>query len=82
MQMIFSGICILVFFVTTVNLGPLDLSGWLKAAIIIPLVFLVVYSLARIQPKETKSEKVLEDSVLRKSANALLHRNTSDSLEA
>jgi hypothetical protein len=57
MQFIFAGISILVFFVTTINLGPLDLSGWLKAAIMIPLVFLVVYSLARIQPKETTSGK-------------------------
>jgi amino acid transporter len=57
MQFIFAGICILVFFVTTVNLGPLDLGGWLKAAIIIPLVFLVVYSLARIHPKEPEAEQ-------------------------
>jgi hypothetical protein len=53
MQLIFAGISILVFFVTIVNLGPLDLGGWLKAVIIAPLVFLVVYSLARIQPKDT-----------------------------
>jgi hypothetical protein len=57
MQSIFAGICILVFFVTTVSLGSLNLGGWLKAAIVIPLVFLVVYSLARIQPKETTSGK-------------------------
>lgn len=57
MQVIFSGICILVFFVTTVNVGPLDLNGWLKAAIIIPLVFLVVYGLARIQTKKPAAEK-------------------------
>ena len=54
MQFIFVGISILIFFVATVNLGPMDLSGWLKAAIIIPMVFLVVYSLARIQPKGSK----------------------------
>jgi hypothetical protein len=57
MQLIFAGISILVFFVTTVSLGPLDLGGWLKASIVIPMVFLVVYSLARIMPKELKSEK-------------------------
>jgi hypothetical protein len=33
------------------------MSGWLKAAIIIPLVFLVVYSLARIMPKKLEAEK-------------------------
>ena len=57
MQVIFAGISILIFFVTTVSLSTLTLSGWLKAAIIIPLVFLVVYSLARIQPKKLEVEK-------------------------
>jgi len=57
MQVIFAGISILIFFVTTVSLSTLTLSGWLKAAIIIPLVFLVVYSLARIQPKKLEAEK-------------------------
>jgi hypothetical protein len=57
MQFIFAGISILVFFVATVSIGTLDLGGWLKAAIISPLVFLVVYSLARIMPKEQKSGK-------------------------
>jgi ABC-type phosphate transport system permease subunit len=57
MQFIFAGLSILVFFVTTMNLGSLDLGGWLKAAIVIPLVFLVVYSMARIMPKELRSEK-------------------------
>jgi amino acid transporter len=56
MQLIFAGISILIFFVATVSLGPLDLSGWLKAAIVVPLVFLVVYSMARIMPKETTSK--------------------------
>jgi hypothetical protein len=57
MQLIFAGVSMIVFFVATMNLSPLDLGGWLKAAIIIPLLFLVVYSLARIQPKELKSVK-------------------------
>jgi hypothetical protein len=82
MQFIFSGICIIVFFVTTMNLGPMDLNGWLKATIIIPLVFFVVYSLARIQPKETKLEKIQGNIVLLKSANAPLYKKTSGSLEA
>ena len=60
MQFIFAGISILIFFVATVNLGPMDLGGWLKAAIIIPLVLLVVYSMARIVPKETNSGKNTE----------------------
>jgi hypothetical protein len=73
MQVIFSVICIIVFFVTTVNLGPMDLNGWLKASIIIPLVLLVVYSMARIQPKETKLEKIQGNIVLQKSENAPLY---------
>jgi hypothetical protein len=82
MQIIFSGICIIVFFVTTVNLGPMDLNGWLKAAIVIPLVFLVVYSLARIQPREKKLAKIQGNIVLQKSANAPLYKKTPGSLEA
>jgi hypothetical protein len=57
MQIIIAIIAILVFFVVTLNVGPLDIGGWLKAAIFIPLVAAVVYSLARIQPKETRPEK-------------------------
>jgi hypothetical protein len=40
-----------------VGSSTLALGGWVKAAIVIPLLFLVVYSLARIQPKETASER-------------------------
>jgi hypothetical protein len=57
MQIIFAGVSLLIFFVTIINVGPMNLGVWLKAAIIVPLVFLVVYSLARIQPKELKSGK-------------------------
>lgn len=57
MQLIFVGISILVFLLTAVNVGPLNLGGWLNTAIIIPLVFLVVYSLARIKPKKPGVEK-------------------------
>ena len=57
MQYIFAGICLFGTVATMVFLRFLDLGGWLTAAILIPLVFLVIYSMARIQPKETKSEK-------------------------
>ena len=57
MNFIFVGICMLIFFVTAMNVGPLNLDGWLKGAIMIPLLILVVYSLARIMPKELKSGK-------------------------
>lgn len=38
-------------------LSTLDMGGGIKAAIIIPVVLIAVYGMARIQPKETKSEK-------------------------
>jgi hypothetical protein len=57
MQIIFAGISMLIFFVTIMSLSTLTLSGWLKAATITLLVFLVVYSLARIQPKKLETEK-------------------------
>jgi amino acid transporter len=57
MQFIFAGISMIIFFAVTLTLGQLNLGGWLKAAIIVPLVLLVVYSMARIMPKETTSKK-------------------------
>jgi amino acid transporter len=54
MQIIFAAICVIIFFVVTVSLGSVNLGAWLKAAVVVPLVLLVVYSLARIQPKEGK----------------------------
>jgi hypothetical protein len=57
MQIIFAGISIAVFLVTSITVGSMKMGGWLNVAIIIPLVFLVVYSLARIQPKGSKIEK-------------------------
>jgi heme A synthase len=57
MQFIFVGICILVFFLTVVNVSPLNLGGWLNAAILTPLVLLVVYSMARIKPKKPEAKK-------------------------
>jgi hypothetical protein len=32
------------------------MGGGIKAAIVIPVVLIAVYGMARIQPKETKSE--------------------------
>ena len=57
MQYIFAGICLFGAVAAMVFLSSLHLGGWLTAAILIPVVLLVVYSMARIQPKETKSEK-------------------------
>ena len=52
MQVFFAMICLVIFFVVTVSLSSVDIGGWSKAAVVAPLVFLVVYSLARIQPKK------------------------------
>ena len=52
MQIVIAVISIVVFLVSAILLGPADMGGGLKAAIIVPLVFLVVYCLARIRPKE------------------------------
>ena len=57
MQYIFAGICLFGAVAAMVFLSSLHLGGWLTAAILIPVVLLVVYSMARIQPKEPKSEK-------------------------
>jgi len=58
MQWIFVGICFIGTVATAIFLKSQDLNGGLTAAIIIPLVFLVIYSLARIKPKEPAVEKV------------------------
>jgi hypothetical protein len=57
MQIIIAGIGIVGFLVISVLLGSLKMNGGVKAAIIAIAVLFVVYSLARIQPKESKSKK-------------------------
>jgi amino acid permease len=57
MQVIFAGICFLGAVATMIFVKSLDLAAGLTIAIIIPLVFLVVYSLARIKPKRQGAEK-------------------------
>lgn len=52
MQIVIAGISVVVFVASAVTLGIADMNGGLKAAIIVPLVFLVVYCLARIRPRE------------------------------
>lgn len=58
MQSIFVGICFFGTVAAAIFLKSQDLSGGLTAAVIIPLVFLTIYSLARIQPKKPVAEKV------------------------
>ena len=47
---VFGSVGIIVF------LSTLNMNGGVKAAIVALVVFIAVYSMARIQPKETKSE--------------------------
>ena len=56
MQVIFAIVCLGIFFFATLGASFMDTSSWLKAAIIIPAVFLVIYSLARIQPREASTD--------------------------
>lgn len=57
MQFIFAGICIVGAIAGMIFVKSLDLNGGLTIAIIIPLVFLVIYSLARIKPQKTEAGK-------------------------
>jgi hypothetical protein len=57
MQFIFAGICFFGAVATMIFVKSLDLNAGLKVALIIPLVFLVIYSLARIKPQKPAAEK-------------------------
>lgn len=57
MQWIFVGICFFGFVAGMIFVKSQDLGAGLTIAIIAPLVFLVVYSLARIKPKKPEAEK-------------------------
>lgn len=58
MQWIFVVICFSGTIAAAIFLKSLNTSGELTAAIVIPLVFLTIYSMARIKPKEPAAEKV------------------------
>jgi hypothetical protein len=57
MQFIFVGICFFGAVAAMIFVKSQDLGAGLTIAIIVPLVFLVVYSLARIKPKKPEAEK-------------------------
>lgn len=57
MQWIFVVICFFGFFAGMIFVKSLDLGAGLTIAIIVPLVFLIVYSMARIKPKKSEAEK-------------------------
>lgn len=57
MNVIIAIVCVLGTAGGIVFVSTLGLSGWLKAAIVAPVVLLAVYGMARIQPKESESGK-------------------------
>lgn len=57
MQVIIAGIAVFGAVGIIIFLSSLDMNGGVKAAIVALVVFIAVYCLARIQPKETTSEK-------------------------
>ena len=58
MSVIFAIICVLGSAATIIFSSTLSIGGWFKVAFIVPAVLLAVYSMARIQPKESKAEKI------------------------
>ncbi|MFA5800770.1 MAG: hypothetical protein WC840_07545 [Candidatus Peribacteraceae bacterium] len=57
MQVIIAGIAVLGAVGTIIFLSFQDMNGGIKAALVALMVFIAVYCMARIQPKETTSEK-------------------------
>ena len=57
MPIIIAIICVFGATATIMLVSTLDLGSLLKAAIVIPMVLLAVYSMARIPPKEPEAEK-------------------------
>ena len=57
MDIIIAIICVFGASATIILVSTLDLGTMLKAAIVIPMVLLAVYSMARIPPKEPEAEK-------------------------
>lgn len=55
MQYIFVVLCFFGAVAAMLFVKSLNLSGGLTAVIIIPLVLLVIYSMARLQPKESET---------------------------
>jgi hypothetical protein len=57
MQFILAGICFFGSIATMIFVKSLNLGAGLTIAVIIPLIFLVIYSLARIKPQKPGAEK-------------------------
>ena len=78
MQVIFAGISILIFFVTIVNLSTLTLSGWLKAAIIIPLILKLFIAWPGYNPKKQRRKIKPTNSVSLRSPKGLTYPKTTE----
>lgn len=57
MQYIFMVLCLFGAVAAMVFIKSLDLSGGLTIALVVPVIFLVIYSLARIQTGDSESLK-------------------------
>jgi len=57
MQLIFAGVCFFGSIAAMIFVKSLNLGAGLTITIIIPLTFIVIYSLARIKPKKMGAEK-------------------------
>lgn len=60
MRFVFVGVSIIAFFMATITLGPSDVNGLLKAAVIVPLLLLVIFSLAKLKPKEEEDKQTAQ----------------------
>lgn len=62
MDIIIAVLCVFGAAAGIVFVSSLGLNAWLTAAVIVPLVLLAVYSMARIQPgtEETKKEAAVQ----------------------
>jgi len=60
MQVIIAGIAVFGVVAVIIFLSTVAINGGVKVAIVALVVFIAVYSMARIQPKESKSGKDTE----------------------
>ncbi|MFH1079003.1 MAG: hypothetical protein V1766_01875 [Pseudomonadota bacterium] len=73
MQYIFTGICFLGAVAIMLIVRSLDLNAGLTVAIILPTVLLVIYSLARLQPKKPAAEKVSDMERVAETSEKVAH---------
>lgn len=57
MNILFAIVGVLGAAATTILVSATDLGGWMKVVIVVPMVMLAVYSMARIPPGEPEAEE-------------------------